>query len=412
MCKMASNEITDAVFPPSSLALTYLSLITSIKDKKIGGEVELNTLMIQCDDISTNLHHFLINGCVIRRKNNYVVSFACPTCKRKNVVALNNLTSKIQRNISTCSTCATVNQNYNKNLEISFQNTESSYVGNTTDLWRKIQQDERAFRDQSEEFKAQYMRKHMNQESFQRIKASILSYQHGKFRNVTDVMYIPYFRNSPSPKCFEPMFYDVKRDTVEKPVCVQLECNFCGYQFMERGIMQFRNKHHVLCNRCITEFSPCKAKKELNVHGDSVSYRTKLQHKLLKYCLLNNLLIASGPKDIMFVHTDGTHRTTTIHYSLPSVSVYVDVVGNLEFQGVDSPRVVRLKEFARECNFQYVQLHPKNYVKMTRQWLKQDLKDQASERKCLLETSHVPHDQSTSSTTGSVSFVAPVVEAP
>lgn len=340
------------------LAQRYLSSINWLGPRETEGKrLDLSRLTIQCEDIGKNIHHFVYDGDVIRRKNRFIISYNCLHCSRENVLALNNVISKIERNISQCSTCRGL---ISPPQSVTTCDTPIS----TTALQTKIKEDATAFETMDQGFKERYFDRYVRAEAFENMRRSIIGYQYDKFKNIDDIVYVPYFRPTPNTKFFQPMFYDKVRDTIETPKFVTLECCFCAYEFIAKDIAPFRNKARILCKMCAEEFGPTKPRLE-----GGIPYRTKFQHKFVKYCIKHGIRCEEGPNNVMFTHTR-SHivNATRIHYLLPDVKVLVDVVGNLEFQTKLCARTQALHDFVKEHGLTYVVLYPKNYVKYTRSW--------------------------------------------
>jgi len=355
-----NQAMNTQVYPPSELASRVLRCVNWVATKKdMQNTLDLTKLTVQCDDISKNIHHFVYDGVVIRRKNKLVMSFNCLTCKRENILALNNVDSKIDRNIPHCSTC-----------NGKFTNEELINIIGDATLRSKIESDALAFEAMDDVFKARYNKKLMTPTAFENIRKSILGYQYMKFTHIENIVYVPYYRTTSSLKSFEPMFYDASRDTIEKPMHVTFECDHCAFKFTVKDIMPYRNKKRILCKACEVEFGPTKPRYETNINGDKVIHRTMFQHKFIKYCNKHGILCEQGPKAIPFKHANGESRVADVHYYLPETKTIVDVVGNLEFQKEPSSKTIELYKYAQGMGLTYVMLYPKNYVKLTRSWKK------------------------------------------
>jgi len=369
------NETPIIAFPPSTLAQQYRNAIIEIYDKGKNASLDVSKMDIQCDDMASNKHHFVYEGRVIRRKNKLYLRYGCVTCQRENYISLNNVVNKIDRNKSTCVVCGMLT---GETREKEGKNTHDviSTLPTSRLLVEKIKADEQHFWHQNPSFCDQYVQKNMSCADFERIKPFIKSFQNDKFPFSQDeIVYVPYFRNNPTPKCFEPMFYDKKRDMMEKPINVRLVCHLCEYTFLVKSLNPYRKKHHILCKKCEMDNSPTKIKLERNVQGGMVQYKTQFQHKFLKYCLQNDILCVDGLRDIPFALANTPHemRKASIHYALPHQKVWVDVVGNKEFQPATCTRTQVLNEEAQKVGYRYVQLYPKNYVKLTRYWKRNTL---------------------------------------
>lgn len=336
---------------PSELGKSILSSINWIKDIRQCLYLDKGLFSICCDDISKNIHHFRYDNTIVRRKNKIVISYNCVKCKRENILSLNNIISKIDRNKSTCNSCQSILlQDY------SFGDNNSSLLG-------KMKNDERDFLNMDQTFQDNYHRKIMSAVQFNLLRKNMKTFQNEKYIISDDITYFPYFRNNPSMKCFEPMFYDKIRDTIEKPLNIKFECNHCGYTFVNKNLNNYRNKPYILCKKCEIDFGPTK-QKNIDVMGTNVSYKTKFQNKFLKNCNKNELKCVNGPI-FEFAYNDDLKKSH-IDYFLPNLNIYIDVVGNKEFQNDDKPYARRnaVQILIYQCKGQYFQVYPKNYLKV------------------------------------------------
>lgn len=347
----------------SPLAKDILKSIKWIKDTRLNTYLDLNNLSIQCDDIKSNIHHFTYNNTVIRRKNKLLMSFYCTNCKRENILALNNVVSKIERNKRTCNSCSVC-------LLQDFRSIEQKHDNNNTSLlYNKINSDHSDFMNLDENFKKNYFDKFMDTHKFNLLKHQIKSFQNNKYVMNEDIEYIPFFRSDPNFKSFQPMFYDKKRDTIELPCNIFIECFYCGCCFFQKTFFHYRKKPYILCKRCEMEFDSTKHK-YINVYGNDVCYKTQFQCKFLKMCIKNEVNCINGPDKISFQHPNGSMKVTNIHFLLPDKKTAIDVVGNLEFQKDINPRLQSVVDYCKNNKIEYIQLYPKNYMKKIKYILK------------------------------------------
>jgi hypothetical protein len=234
----------------------------------------------------------------------------------------------------------------------------------------KFQCDEQAFLDLPEDTQALYKAKHMSTETFNILRRSIKGIQNNKFTDIDNFNFVPYCRCTMNQRSFEPVLYNVQRDTIEHPTNMTLECAHCAHLFVANDFTPFRKKERILCKGCEQEFSPTKPKFEVNISHEKVTHKTAFQHKFIKFCNKNNIIITNGPKNIPFNHTDGSGRNANIHFHLPECNRYVDIAGNLECHKVQSPRMKAMELFSESSGCKYIELHPKTYVKVTRAWKK------------------------------------------
>ena len=299
-----------------------------------------------------NFYHFVIDGNVIRRKNKLTVSFNCVSCARENIIELNNLVSKINRNIRVCPSC----------------NICKTY-GDVRSVADKIITDKNAFEGMDDDFKTKYFRKLMKPEDYNRLSSAIVSFQNGKFANMHDIVYVPYFRTSQKDTSFEPVFYDKMRDTIEHITHVCCRCMNCNVHFPVSNIQVYRNQKQILCKQCDILMGPTKPKSEHNINGNTVTFKTKMEHKFVKYCNKHDVLVNNGPF-VRFKHDNGEMKESQVAFMLPDLGIILDVYGNKEYPASVSNRQKAIESFAEEHKYAYDMLYPKNYVKMTRGYLK------------------------------------------
>lgn len=334
----------------SHLSQTILSHINWIATKQdMNNRLLYNIEEIKLQKEAENFYHLVIKDEVIKRKNKFIVSFNCVTCGRENVIALNNVISKINRNIQACPSCITC-------------------LTNTTNISDKIVQDKKAFEDQDIIIQKKYMDKILKIEDYKRLSNSIVSFQNEKFKNMLDMIYIPYFRTSQNISSFENVFYDRSRDVIEKAINFQCRCNHCEVIFNCKNLHVYRSKPNILCKSCEIIFSSKKTKKETDV-----GFRTKFQHKFIKYCNNKKINIQNGPP-VSFKKCDGTQNSSSIAFYLPDHRTLVDVYGNKEYSENSSTLLEAINEYARINNMSYDVINPKNYVKITRNYAKQCVK--------------------------------------
>ena len=319
--------------------VSRINWITSKND--MNNRLLYNIEEIKLQKEAENFHHLVIKDEVIKRKNNLIVSFNCVACGRENIIALNNLISKINRNIQTCPSCL---------------NTSTSTIAD------KILQDKKAFEEQDELIQKKYMTKIMKTEDYKRLSSSVVSFQNEKFKNMHDMIYIPYFRTSQNIMSFENVFYDRSRDVIEKAINFQCRCNHCEVVFNCKNLHTYRSKPTILCKSCEIIFSLKKTQKETDI-----SFRTKFQHKFIKYCNNKKIILQNGPI-ISFKKSDGTHTTSSIAFYLPDLKTLVDVYGNKEYTDNNSTLLIAIHEYALINNLTYNIINPKNYVKITRNY--------------------------------------------
>lgn len=330
-----------------------LESIISITDKSNNNVItypEIKSISIHYD-INTNINHLVLNDKMIHRKNKFQVNYNCVECGRNNDISLNTLMSKIDRHKWNCSTCM--------NLLVDLNSCTGLFdtALNKTDVQLKIINDKNDFNAMDVDFRQKYFDKFMMEQTFSRIKLNVIGFQNDKYTDINSIQYVDVYRNNPSYKCYEPMIYITTNDTIQYPINVTVFCSLCGYKYKTKNLNSFRNKETICCKMCETEIHN-KNKKEQDLF-----YKTKLQQKFIKYCKSSDICIKNGPR---ITYNFNGLKTWNIHFELPQNNMYIEVVGNLEKQYEDSERTKYIKSYANENNYTYVQIYPKNFVKVTK----------------------------------------------
>lgn len=343
-----NNDNTDhsnhALAPPELMSrINYITSCQKINNMK---PIRLDLKKIKYDHANNKISY---DNLIISRKNIYVVSYNCITCDRENIVCLNKFVTKIENNNYYCFYCR-------------------NSSGQFTTIEDKIVQDVEDFKLLPEKNRISYEKKLMSQANFEKIRKYIKSYNNDRFDDIDNIVYIPYFRPTESTKYYESCFYNNSLDIVSCAINIKMECHHCKYNFTIDNIKNIRNQHPIFCRICSVKFSDSKTKYECNLSGNNVSYRTKIQHKFIKYCNNNGMVVYNGPDRIVLNDIKGD---ASVDFYVPAADTYIDAVGNLEYQAVNSKRTDLLGDYFNNNykNSNYIIIHPKNYVSKTRKLL-------------------------------------------
>lgn len=351
--------------------LSRINYITSYikNDQKETGVVRLRLEKVSYDWVGeSNKKHFhlVYDGEKIRRKNNYIVSFNCMSCNRENIVNLNNFARKIEKNNKSCFNCDHNDNNNNNNI---------GNINKFKSIDDKIINDKTAYFEMPLRKRLLYENKLMTPSHFENIKRYIISYNNDKFSDIDYTMYVPYYRPTESTKYFEPCFFDRNSDIVSRAINIKMWCHHCKHHFKIDSIRNVKKQFPIYCKMCEIKFGNIKPKFECNIVGQNVMFKTKMQHKFIKYCNNNEIVVFNGPNDITLYGVEGD---TYIDFYIPGCKTYIDVVGNLEYQedyenndiiNVTSKRAYGIMYDFISQEDKYLLLHPKNYVKETRRLL-------------------------------------------
>lgn len=339
--------------------LSKINYITSYKrnDKNIKESEEV--VRLKLDKISYNwsknrtnkdVFHIVYDGIPITRKNNYTVSYNCISCDRENIICLNNFIKKIEKGTRFCFTCI---------------------VSGNDSLENKILKDKEDFQNLEEKKRLIYEKKLMSPKHFELIRRYILSYNNNNTFCNKDIVYLPYYRPTESNKYYEPCFYNKELNTVSRAINLRFECYHCKNIVKFDTIQPLRKKKYIFCKMCDLQFGPTKYKYESNLLGENVKFKSKMQHKFLKYCNNNNIIIKNGIEDLK---NDNMNLAISNAFYLPKLNYYIDVLSNLEYEEYDNSckRTRVLEEYISSINCKYLIIYPKNYVSLTRK-IKHDI---------------------------------------
>jgi hypothetical protein len=322
--------------------LNKINYITSYKknDEKTENVVRLDLNKIKYQWTTDTHFHFIYDDLIISRINNYQVNYNCLTCNREIIVSLNNLTKKIEKKSMNCFNC----------------------MYNNSSLVDKIEMDESYFfNNLCEKNRVNFQKKMVHPKHFEKIRDNIRAYNNGKYENMSDIIYVPYYRPTQSDKYYESCFYDKNRDVVLRAINITLECCHCKHCFLIDNLKPYRKTTKIYCSMCSNIFSNAKYKYECNIIGENVAYKTKMQHKFIKYCNNNGIVCKNGRRNISL---NGINGNVSVDFIVDKY--LIDVVGNKEFQVPESKKTIELKLYANTMNYEYVIIYPKNYVRYTR----------------------------------------------
>lgn len=335
------------------ILLSKINYITSYKknDKNIKESDEV--VRLKLDKISytwnknrnnIDVFHIVYDGIPITRKNNYTVSYNCISCNRENIICLNNFIKKIEKSTKHCFTCI---------------------VSGNDSIENKILLDREDFISLDEKNKQAYEKKLMKPRHFELIRKYLLSYNNNKIDNIKDIIYIPYYRPTESKKYYEPCLYNKELNIVSRAINLKFECYHCKNIIVFDSIRPLRKKNYIYCKMCDLQFGPSKYKYEANILGENVKFKSKMQHKFLKYCNNNNIIIHNGIEDLK---SEGINLAISIAFFIKDLNYYIDILSNLEYEEYDMTckRTSIIEEYLLERGGTYIIIHPKNYVSVTR----------------------------------------------
>lgn len=327
------------------------------------------------------VYRLFYNDKVIKRNNNYMCTYECHNCSRINIVSLNNIIRKLNQGKRNCSTCKEYEQ-LKRSAQSEFMKVNGVKVRNkevfkTTDdqkpcLIDKLRQDQEDFDNEDDEYKANYFRKHLTHEEYERVSSKIVSFHHDKFRNIHEFKYFPCVKIGNQTK-YNPYLYDPKRDVLEKIIYIHYVCDCCGTTFFNRDLYIQKNKYKLLCNECNFTNNTFKVRTTKNVNGETVRYQSKLEKKFIEFCNSNGLMLKNGP----YIPYDFNGiKTYRVDFELPDMKLLLETKDNHIWhqRSIESGRWQAKQQAV--CNYaechgmEFMMVYPKSFIDSTKKILK------------------------------------------
>ena len=319
---------------------TILHSIIRLQDTKRDIDVNIDTIKVLKDKIL----RFCIGGELIKKHNNFIVTYKCLTCQRENMLAFNTWLRKMNKGNVHCNTCTTSKQ--------------------TVSLGSKLIQDQNQFDMMDDVFKNAYFRHHLSKDEFEHIRGKIHSFHHTKFIMNDNFEYWPCVA-IPNQSKFCPYIYDKSRDVLEKATYIQYTCDNCGSIFENRDLCIQKNKLKVLCKECGFCNDTCKIRSTKNIQDECISYQSKYELKFIKYCNQNGICVKNGPS-IPYTCFQGKPRTYKVDFMIESLGLLIELKDMHCWQKKKIKDDIWEKaalQYASEENMEYKIVFPNNYVK-------------------------------------------------
>lgn len=336
--------------------------IISIEDKS-GNSVNYKPITwfipASCDK-NLPIYKFKFQGQhLITRNNNYIVSYLCIECRADNKISWNTFAKKISKGNFKCQYCLqkpiTPKKTLKEIIEISKQE----------------------FDDMDSDYIDKYFTKHLTEEEFLHIKPNIISIQNDKFKSSE----LDNFQYLSALKCnnqtlFTPMFYDTVRDVFEKPIYLKYQCQKCQNEFINRDLWIQKNRVKILCQDCSFCNDTFKIRGEKNILGERITYQSKLEHKFIKFCAENQIVVQDGQK--LNYNWNGKNRKYVVDYYLPDLKLLIELKDDHIWHkkqvenGVWKAKMDAVEKYIQENDSQYLLIFPKTYQSSLDNILKQN----------------------------------------
>ena len=361
-----------------NILLKNILKITYKNDNKefIYNNLEFRKIKHKYSNTKEELIRIFIDNKCITRNNPYRVSYKCIECDTINIVNLNNLVRKINKNIIKCNMC--------KNLDFEKRTNQSNYVKNSYDKYGKIKSNKTKLKDNDinnlilnsktefeemdDDYCNRYFNKHLTTEEFNMYKDKIISFQNGKFTDINNFIYYPIIKIK-NQTYFNPYFLDKTRNVIEKPIYIKFKCECCDEEFIHRNLFKIKNKIKLLCNNCTLTNRTFKIRSFKNSKGNKINYQSKYELKFIKYCNENKIELLNGPK--LDYYWKEKNRKYVVDFYIPKLNILVELKDNhiwhLENKknGKLNAKLDAVNKLIKEGMYnEYLCIYPKNYVSM------------------------------------------------
>ena len=307
--------------------------IVYIEDKNTESKIKYKK--ITCDKLTAKysntkipIFKLKIDDKLINRNNPYRVKYKCINCEKENLVNLNNIARKINKNITDCNNCKNSNLDKRINQSLFMLNKPNNYEKHIKDkICNKeiINISDEEFNKEDFEFQHNYYRKHLTKEEFDHIKSKILSIQHDKFRDISKMIYCPAIKIHNQTK-YNPYLYDNDNDNFEKINYIKYKCDVCDQNFINRDIFIQKNKFKILCKDCNFTNNIFKIRNTKNINNKKITYQSKLELKFINYCNKNNIIVEDGEK-INYIFNNKKRRYI-VDFFLPQLNMLIELKDN------------------------------------------------------------------------------------
>jgi hypothetical protein len=224
------------------------------------------------------------------------IGYRCQTCNRENYVSILSFYRRANRKRIHCPSCVSEDKDI---IQKQLQTRQETSKPNNKEqppktLLEKIKEYEHHFAMEDDDFKNAYFRKHLTSEEFEHHRRSIFSFQHKRFTNIDDFIYIATYKVSNQFR-YAPYVYDTRRDCIEKLQYVNFQCSNCSSVYECKEICNMKNRYKPLCPDCSFSNKTFKIKCMKNMNGISIKYQSQYEKRFIEFCNKHNIEVLNGP---------------------------------------------------------------------------------------------------------------------
>lgn len=335
-------------------------------------KIDCIKLVSKYSNTNIPIYKLKIDDKVISKNNSFTVSYNCILCNRENIVSLNNVTKKINKNIIMCRICKELDAEKQQN-QSNFMIKNNPQFGSYKKMEKQpktvleiISDSESEFNNMSSDFIDDYYINHLTVDEFDYIKSKIISIQNGKFKDIDNFKYCPVVKCNNQARHI-PMLYDIKRDVLEKIQYVTFKCEKCQNEFCNRDLEIQKNKIKIYCKNCTFCNNTFKIRAAKNCINDTITYQSKLELKFINFCNDNKIIIENGPA--INYEWNNKNRKYIVDFYIPKLKMLIELKDDHIWHkqqidnGMWKAKMDKVDELIKNNSYsEYLLIFPKNYV--------------------------------------------------
>jgi len=236
--------------------------------------------------------------------NSSKISYHCVFCKRdcKNY-SVKSLIRRINKGLLNCTNCKEDNEDKQKLQSERMKKISGLCVKQTkikkltfsdnsnSDI---IKLSNESFNKETSEFQEQYFESVQTEEEFQKLSEVIISFNNDEYDDIKKYIYYPHIIIHNDTK-YAPRLYDDENDVLLKICYIKYKCMNCENEFTNRDFSVQKGRLKTMCKDCLFTNKIFKVRKDHNINGEILMYRSQFEKKLIDFCNENHILINSGP---------------------------------------------------------------------------------------------------------------------
>jgi hypothetical protein len=353
----------------------YLNSITEIYDKKSLDKKKIDINNVKVEKIVSNysntkvpIFKMVINKKVISRNNSYVIIYKCQHCGINNSITLNLFTRKLNKNITKCNNCKN-QDDIKKDNHSKWMKENASKIKNKIFIKEKkiksindlISESKEYWNNMDDDFKEAYIKKHLTNDEYDRIKDKIISINNDKITDVMNYQYIFNYKIN-NQTLFNPMIINFDKKLIERIVYIKFRCENCNSLFVNRDLYIQKNKYKILCKDCSFCNNTFKIRNMTNIKNEKVIYQSQFEKKFIIYCNENNILIQNGDK--IKYKWNNKNLNYKIDFKIPEKKYLIELKDDYKekINVKNEAKINAAKLFASNIGYEYFIIFPKNYM--------------------------------------------------